>query len=181
MEELNLRQEEILDKIKRFIAENGYPPTVRELCKIMNMSSPASIQYHIENLEKKGYIKKKNSKTRTMELLVKNEYINNKETIDLVLIDSDTINPIEKIKKRKNIISIPSNLISKNNSFALIVKKEMKEINIGDIVLIEKTTYKDGDIIALLNNNKINLEVFSSKNKKDNQILGKAVSLYRKL
>ena len=41
----------------------------------MNLSSTATVQVHLNNLEKKGYLKKQNSKNRTIELLVENEYI----------------------------------------------------------------------------------------------------------
>ena len=36
MNNLTKKQDEILDLIKRFIAEHGYPPTVREICKEKN-------------------------------------------------------------------------------------------------------------------------------------------------
>ena len=60
MEELTDRQEEILDTIKKYIAKNGYPPTVREIGAILNLSSPATTHFHLNRLEKKGY---KNEKT----------------------------------------------------------------------------------------------------------------------
>ena len=56
MEELTNRQEEILDTIKKYIAKNGYPPTVREIGALLNLSSPATTHFHLNRLEKKGYI-----------------------------------------------------------------------------------------------------------------------------
>ena len=41
MEKLTEKQAEILECIKKFIASRGYPPTVREICKIKNIASPA--------------------------------------------------------------------------------------------------------------------------------------------
>ena len=81
MEKLTTRQEYILQVIKKLIAKNGYPPTVREIWAKANLSSPATIHFHLTKLEEKGYIKKGNSKNRTIEVLVPNEYIEKDESV----------------------------------------------------------------------------------------------------
>ena len=58
MEKLTKKQDEILDCIKEFIADHGFPPTVREICRIKNLSSPSTVQMHLNSLVDKGYIKK---------------------------------------------------------------------------------------------------------------------------
>lgn len=55
--------------IKSFIDKKGYPPTVRELCKITGKSSPATIQVHLVNLKKKKIIDFKNNRSRTITIL----------------------------------------------------------------------------------------------------------------
>jgi SOS-response transcriptional repressor LexA len=55
--------------ISKFIKENGYPPSVRELCKIMGKSSTATIKYRLKSLEKKGFIKTTSGAKRTIRLL----------------------------------------------------------------------------------------------------------------
>ena len=57
MEKLTDRQYDILQIIKKLIAKNGYPPTVREIGDEAKLSSPATIHFHIKQLVKKGYIK----------------------------------------------------------------------------------------------------------------------------
>ena len=59
MEKLTDRQKYILDVIKKLVAKNGYPPTVREIGEAANLSSPATIHFHLTKLEEKG-IKKLN-------------------------------------------------------------------------------------------------------------------------
>ena len=76
METLTKKQELVLDFLKKSIAKNGYPPTVREICKALGLSSPATVQSHLNILEQKKYIKKGDSKNRAIELLVENEYLN---------------------------------------------------------------------------------------------------------
>ena len=55
--ELTKRQRDVLDYIKKYTAEHGFPPAIREICKGVNLSSPATVFVHMKNLEKAGYIK----------------------------------------------------------------------------------------------------------------------------
>ena len=57
---LTKRQIDILNYIKKYIANNGYSPSIREICLGNNVSSPSTIHTHINTLVKKGYIKKSN-------------------------------------------------------------------------------------------------------------------------
>ena len=100
MESLTERQKEVLDVIKKYIATNGYPPTVRDICRKLDLSSPATVQVHFDNLEKKGYIKKKSNMNRTLELLVENEYaIKDENIVEVPLLGKITAgNPIEAIQ-----------------------------------------------------------------------------------
>ena len=74
MEKLTEKQNEVLTVIKKFMAEKGFAPTIRELCALCNLSSTATMFVHIKNLTKKGYISQTESKFRTIELNVPNEY-----------------------------------------------------------------------------------------------------------
>lgn len=76
-------------------------PTVRELCQEMDLSSTATVQVHLNNLEKKGYIRKEESKNRTIEILVDNEYeIKNELITEVPLLGKITAgNPIEAIER----------------------------------------------------------------------------------
>lgn len=56
MEELTNRQEQVYLIIKGFINEKGYPPTIRELCKLCYTNSTASMHDMLERLKDKGYI-----------------------------------------------------------------------------------------------------------------------------
>ena len=50
------KQKEILEIIKTFIKENGYSPTIREICKLANIKSTASVHGHIKKLKDEGHI-----------------------------------------------------------------------------------------------------------------------------
>ena len=50
MEKLTSRQQDILDTIKKLIAKNGFPPTVREIGAELGLSSSATTFLHIKKL-----------------------------------------------------------------------------------------------------------------------------------
>ena len=68
-EELNKREKTILKFIEKQIMTDGYPPSVREIGQAVGLSSTATVHGYLERLEKKGYIKKKDKKGRTLRLL----------------------------------------------------------------------------------------------------------------
>ncbi|SHH76043.1 repressor LexA [Caloranaerobacter azorensis DSM 13643] len=62
------RQVEILKAIDTYIKEKGYSPTIREICKMVNLKSSSTVYEHLRKLEKAGYIKRKESSPRAMTL-----------------------------------------------------------------------------------------------------------------
>ena len=66
---LNKRERTILKFIQKEIEERGYAPSVREICKAVDLSSTATVQGYLNTLEIRGFIKKENQKGRTLRLL----------------------------------------------------------------------------------------------------------------
>ena len=205
MEILTKKQGEILDFIKLYVANHGYPPTVREIAKKLKVNSPATIHSHLNKLSEKKYIKKDDSKNRAIELLVDNEYLNKNESIvSIPLLGKITAGlPIEAIENPNDFFDVPSYLIPKNKEvYALNVSGDSM-INVGiydnDIVLIEKQNIaRNGDIVVAMNDeNEVTLKTFYKEKghfrlQPENDtmepiilnnvtILGKAIGLYRKL
>ncbi|HPP02637.1 MAG TPA: transcriptional repressor LexA [bacterium] len=56
MPELSPRQREILDYLEKYKEEQGYPPTLREICKKFAISSTNGARYHLQRLMKLGYL-----------------------------------------------------------------------------------------------------------------------------
>jgi repressor LexA len=67
--ELTPRQKEIFNFINRFIKERGYPPSVREIGERFNIYPRAAFD-HLKALERKGYLKRRGSMSRGLEILV---------------------------------------------------------------------------------------------------------------
>lgn len=204
MEKLTDKQGVILDILKKLIAKRGYPPTVREIGKEANLHSPATIHFHLKQLEEKGYITKGNGKNRTIEILVPNEYIQKEDdVIDVPLLGKVTAGtPIEAIEMPDEYFSLPANLITnKRDVFTLKVSGESM-INVGiydgDILIVERqSTARNGDTVVAMNkDNEATVKTFYKENghfrlQPENDtmepiildevtILGKAIGLYRK-
>ncbi len=205
MEKLTKRQEDILEYIKKYIVSNGYPPTVREIGSELGLSSPATIHAHLQNLENKGFIRKKGFKNRALELLVENEYANkNDNVVDVPLLGKITAgNPIEAIENPNEYFSLPAYLKPNNKEvFTLTVNGESMinaGIHDGDIVIVQKqNTARNGQIVVAMNeDNEVTLKTYYKEDDhfrlqpendtmdpiilKDVVILGLAIGLYRKI
>jgi len=53
---LSKRQQRMLDAIRSFLDENGYPPTIRQLCDMADISSTSVASYNLDILQRQGFI-----------------------------------------------------------------------------------------------------------------------------
>ncbi len=201
--ELTKKQTEVLDYIKKYTATHGYPPAIREIGAGLGLSSPATVHTHVKKLEEAGVIKTSSNKFRTIEILVENEYEENKEDVVKVpLLGKVTAgNPIEAIERPNEFFDIPASLVpSKETIFTLQVSGESM-INVGiydgDYVIVQKqSTARNGDIVvAMTEENEVTLKTFYKEDghirlQPENDtmapfifnnvtILGKAIGLFR--
>jgi repressor LexA len=65
---LTARQREVLNFVRAFAVEQGYPPTVREIGAHFGFV-PRSVFDHLKALERKGYLRRRSSKSRSLEIL----------------------------------------------------------------------------------------------------------------
>lgn len=66
--ELTPKQQVLLKLVRGYIADHGYPPTVRELCRLAGLKSPDTVQYHLDNLRAKGMLEAAEGKSRALAL-----------------------------------------------------------------------------------------------------------------
>lgn len=202
---LTKKQSEVLDYLKKYKAEHGYPPSVREIGSALGLSSPATVQAHLNRLKAAGVIKNSSNKFRTIEILVDNEYMNEEEDVVKVpLLGKITAgNPIEAIERPNEFFDLPASLIPpKETIFTLEVNGESminKGIYDGDYVIVQKqNTARNGEIVvAMTDENEVTLKTFYKEDDhirlqpendtmapfifKNVTILGKAIGLYRKI
>ena len=62
------KRAEILEFVTGKVTEEGYVPSVREICKAVGLSSPATVHYHLNQLCEEGLISKEPNKKRFIRL-----------------------------------------------------------------------------------------------------------------
>lgn len=67
------KQRELLTYIETFIGEHGYSPSYREIMAGLKYTSVASVALHVNNLIKRGHLKKRDRSARSLEVVASNE------------------------------------------------------------------------------------------------------------
>ena len=158
MEKLTKREEEILNTIKKELAKNKYPPSIREIGKEVGLKISETIYFHINKLIEKGYLKKEKDKKRSLKLLVDNEYEEKNNEI--------------KILNNNNSINI-------ENIYIIKADIDIKNIKKDDILIVKKEdNIKENDIVIVKEKEKYILKEY---NNKLNNIIGKVKGIYKEL
>ena len=124
--ELKDKQILILNCIENFTKENGYPPTIRELCNLSGIKSTSTVHDNIKKLTKEGYIVNDPTKPRT--IMLTNKYSKPK--------DNNLDNILKDFESKRKIIQ---NYI--NTTEDPILKETLHEIyNLVDEVVIKIST-----------------------------------------
>ncbi len=160
--ELTDRQEDILNFIKEFLLEYGYPPTLRQIGKQFSITSTFGVKRHLDALEKKGYLNVESNASRGISIIrddntfplptftvYENDYQNRIPIIGRVAAGS----PILAEENREGTIVIDSSFLNKSKDcFALKVKGDsMMNAGIfeGDLVIVApQSTAKMDDIVV---------------------------------
>ena len=206
MDELTPRQQEILDYIKKFYQQHGMPPTVREIGEQFQIAS-SSMFDHLTALQKKGYIKRPNRKSRSLELTEWSMGINRPVSeLEIPILGRVAAgSPILAVEHMEGVVQLNKEYGLGEESFALRVKGDsMIDAHIfdGDLVIVQKTlSANNGDIIVALvgeeatvkryfkESHRIRLQpenktlepIFIDAQSPEFSILGKVISVMRKL
>jgi len=146
---MNNKAQEILDFINFTLKNDGYSPSVREICEAVNLKSTSTVQYHLNKLEKKGVINKSEGKSRSLHL---NNSISEFRSVPIV---GEIAAGLPLSAEENQIGELPYPESNFNDSLiALKVNGDsMIEAGIhdGDLVVIDKSKKPlDGDIGAFL-------------------------------
>lgn len=66
---LTRRQKQVLDFLARFINRHGYSPSFEEIGESLGLSSIATVHKHVENLERKGFIRRGYNQSRSIDVI----------------------------------------------------------------------------------------------------------------
>ncbi len=188
--------EKVYRFITDFIRDNGYAPTVREICKGCGIKSTATPYQVMNRLAERGLIKKTGNRNRAVSIA------NQSPTVNVPLIGTVAAGePIFAAENYEDFYNIPGNFFKGDDLFMLNVKGSSM-INIGmfdgdKVVVRKQDTAENGDIVVALVEDSATVKRFFKRGNKiylhpenddmqdfvfDNvQILGKVIGLMRNI
>lgn len=163
--------EEKLDQVYNFtvdyINENGFPPSVREICTKLNIKSTATAYSYIERLKEKGLLNKAPSKKRAL-TLSQNHSARSIPLLGVVRAGS----PIFAVENLDGYIPLPEEFDDGSDFFALHVEGDsMIKAGIceGDVIIVRKAcTAVNGEIVVALVEDSATVKRFF---KRDNKVI----------
>lgn len=146
MIKLTSRQEEILQYIKEYLQETGFPPTRSDIAKEMGFKSPNAAEDHLRALARKGAIEMIPGASRGIKLPIN-------EQLGLPIIGQVAAgSPILAEESIANYCDIPPDLFNPTADYLLSVKgTSMIDIGIheDDLLAVHKTSRAtDGEIVV---------------------------------
>ncbi len=160
---------EIQKKILEFLIDQkinkGYPPTLAEIAEFFGYKNRATVQQHLQAIEKKGYIKRNPGLSRGIELTLEDKFFIPRPILGEVAAG----NPLTIYPDAIDSIELPTIARMPKDSFLLRVKGDsLKDAYIfsGDIVIVNPNLEpKNGQIVvAVLDDAAVVKRFYKKKN-----------------
>jgi repressor LexA len=207
--DLTKRQQEIFDFIKRYSADFGYPPTVRDIGKAVGLASSSTVHAHLANLEKLGLLRRDPTKPRAIEMLDRaregvEQAVENVRSLvrpeGLPLVGQVAAGaPVLAEENIEEYVAVPPLAGGEEGEYVLRIRGEsMKNAGIleGDYVVVRpQESASDGEIVVALVGEEATVKRFFRENdhvrlqpenetmepirSKDVRVLGRVVGLFR--
>ena len=146
---ITTRQKQIVDFIERCQRQDGFPPSLRDICAALGLASPGSLLRHLQVLESEGYLTRFPGKKRTWRLT------NRTPGISIPLIGRIAAGqPILAEHSVEDNLPFDPQFFGSKEAFALLVKGDSmtgEQIRDGDLAIIrQQPDAEDGEIVAVL-------------------------------
>lgn len=158
MKELSRRQQAMLEYIGRFLEENTFPPTIRDIQRDLSISSTSVVDYNLNILEQRNLIRRNRNISRGIELVNRPTPFRNVVRVPVVgriaagepipVLDEQSSDTAEQIEITGDLIGT-----RRDGLFALRVKgQSMIDALIGDgdiVILRHQETCENGETVAV--------------------------------
>ena len=160
---LTKRQREIYGYLKDHIRSQGYAPSIAEIGKEFDLSSPATVHKHLSHLEEKGLIRKQQNLSRAIEVVPESGNALSYPLMGEIAAGE----PLEALDQNEVVELLPDG--GDKDVFVLRVKgNSMIEDHIqsGDYVIVEKRNIAENGetVVALIDNDRATLKRFYREN-----------------
>ena len=151
-QQMTERQRLILECIRRFTNERGYPPSVREIGQRVGLSSSSTVQAHLKTLERRGLIGRDPTKPRA---LWSDDRRPAPDVVALPIIGRVAAGlPITAQENIEDEFCLPASFVRKSGSFLLRVKGDSMidaAILDGDLIVVAPQPSADnGEIVVAM-------------------------------
>lgn len=149
---LTKRQKEILDYLHEYVEDHGYAPSFEEIARHFRFSSLATVHEHLENLKRKGYIRKGYNESRSIELLPAQMRV---AAVELPLLGTVAAGlPIEAVQDNET-IAVPEDMLARGGyNYVLRVNGDSmidEQIRDGDYLVVNsRQTAENGEMVVAL-------------------------------
>lgn len=169
---LNEKTIAVFDFVDRFIEEKGFSPSIRDVCDGMKFSSTNGARYHLDVLERGGYLRRNRKFARAIEVLrsphdgSQSAQVGRARSVRSMVADRAPVgipiigqvaagSPVLAEENVEGHLTLEDLFPAREGMFALRVKGEsMRDCGIldGDIVIVRSQPYaRDGDrVVALI-------------------------------
>ncbi len=159
---LTNKQHNFLSFLTKYIRENGYPPTIREIVCHLKLASTNSVKKYLDILERKGYIRRIPNSPRAIEVCVETPESHARLIPVVGKVRAGT--PHLAVEDITGHLAIDASVARWDNAFFLRVEGEsMIEAHIkdGDFVLVKpQQTAENGDIVVAIINDEATVKRF---------------------
>ena len=154
MRALTVRQREVLEFINTYIESHPYPPSIRELSDHFSISVRAGYD-HLKALQKKGFIRPSDGRSRTLEVLDSGFQERRDRLVRVPLLGRVAAGaPIFAADNVERTVGVSEELLDGATYFALRVQGEsMRDAGIldGDIAIVRRQEHAvNGDIVVAM-------------------------------
>ena len=161
------KQQEILEYVYKCVNENGYPPSVREICAAVGFKSTSTVHAYLKKLTDSGILQKDATKPRAIKILddsnlnnkdsisSKEGYYTSREMVDVPIVGKVAAGqPILAVENITDTFPLPVDFVQNGDAFMLRIQGDsMIEAGIldRDFVLVkQQSTANNGDIVVAL-------------------------------
>jgi len=173
MEKMSEKQKNIYRYIVDYIETNNYPPSVREIGEAAGLSSTSTVHGYLQRLEKRGLIKRDESKSRAISIVNNIDHSmtqDSKKEIDDDMVSIPVVGevtagvPILAHENIEEYLTLPRSIATHDDSFVLNVRGESM-INAGildgDKIIVRKQNWaQNGDIVVALIEDEATVKTF---------------------
>ena len=169
MRELSHLENAIYKYICEKIDNDGFAPSVRDICRALGIKSTSTAHSYIDKLAEKGLIHKENGKSRTLRVDRDNGAPHDRILKVPILGQVPAGNPMLAVENFDGYIDYPASMTYSNTGlFALrVVGQSMVGAGIldGDIVVVQSIQYADnGEIVVAMINDEATVKRFYREN-----------------